>query len=249
MLEKTKGRVASIVVFFVLLFVFTKWGPAINFSSTTQTKGEPFIVSGEGKVYAVPDIAKITIGIEDTRLSLADVQKSVNTKTQTLTKAIKDLGIEDKDIRTTSYNLYPQYDYSRNTTQITDYRLSVTYEITIRDTDKINGVISTATSSGANMEGSISFDLSDSVKKEKLLEARKLAVTEAKEKAEGLAASAGLTLGKIINISENQNPNSPRPLYATNAAGKGQDEVAALPSIQTGQTEIDITVNLSYEIR
>ena len=247
--DRIKGRVLAVIVFFILLFVFTKWGPAINFSTTTQTKGEPLMVSGEGKVYAAPDIAKITVGIEDTRLSLADVQKSVNTKTQTLTKAIKDLGIEDKDIKTTSYNLYPQYDYSKSSTQITDYRLSVTYEVTIRDIDKINGIIAAATSNGANMEGSISFDLNDETKNEKLNEARKIAVDRAKEKAEGLAKSAGLTLGKIINISENQDASIQRPLYATNAAGAIEDKETTLPSIQTGQTEISVTVNLSYEIR
>ncbi len=244
------SRVGAVIIFFILLFVFAKWGPAINFSTTTQTKGEPLVVSGEGKVYTAPDIARITLGITDSGVSLKTVQESVNKKSQTLTNAIKNLGVDEKDIKTTSYNLYPQYDYLTSTTnRIKGYQVSTSYEITIRDVDNINDIIAAATLNGANMEGSVSFDLSDSVKKEKLNEARKIAANEAKEKAEGLAKSAGLTLGKMINISENQISDIPRPLYATNAAGAIEDKEATLPSIEAGQTEISVTVNLSYEIR
>ena len=248
-MNKSSGKIGAVVVFFVFLFVFAKWGPAINFNTTSQSKGEPFIVTGEGKVYATPDIAKITVGIEETGSSLTIVQKSVNTKTQTLTSTIKGMGVEEKDIKTTSYNLYPQYDYTTSSfNRITGYQVSVTYQITIRDIDKINEIIASATTAGANMEGSISFELNDNTKKEKLQEAREEAVAEAKEKAEGLSKAAGITLGKVINISESQPNSYVRPVYT---AGKDISLEAApeTPVIAAGQTEIDVTVSLSYEVR
>lgn len=247
MYHKPSGRIGAVIIFFALLFVFTKWGPAINFSTTSQTKGDPFIVSGEGKVYVTPDIAKITVGVEESGTVLATIQKNVNSKTQKLTDAIKKIGVEEKDIKTTSYNLYPQYDYSTTPNKITGYQISTSYEVTIRDFDKINDIITAATTAGANMEGNISFDINDTTKNEKLNEARKIAVTNAKEKAEGLASSAGLTLGKIINIAESQSSNVVRPMYA--AAGEAKIDLAATPSIQAGQTELSTIVSLSYEIR
>lgn len=246
--HKASGRIGAVIIFFVLLFVFSKWGPAINFSTTSQSKGEPFIVSGEGKVYATPNIAKISVGITQSGALLATVQKDVNTKTQKLTAAIKNLGVEDKDIKTTSYYLYPQYDYTTGSGKITGYEVSTTYQITIRDIDKINDVISTATASGANAEGGITFDLNDETKKEKLQEARVQAISEAKEKAQGLASAAGLTLGKIINVSEDV-PATTRLMNLPMAGGGTQDKTVTAPSIQTGQNEIDVTVSLSYEIR
>lgn len=239
----------TVSLFFILLFIFAKWGPAINFSTTTQTKGEPFIVSGQGKVYAVPDIAKFTVGVTDSGSYLKTVETSVNTKSKALTDSVKKLGVKEEDIKTTSYNLYPQYDYNSPSRSITGYNISTTYQITVRDLDKVNDIITAATGSGANMEGNISFDINEQTKNDKLNEARRLAVEDAKKKAQGLAGSAGITLGKIINISESQNLNEIRPLYDL-AAGKGSGPSAApVANIQPGQTEINTTVSLSYEIR
>jgi len=243
-------RISSVVIFFILLFIFAKWGPAINLSTITQTKGEPFIVSGEGKVSVTPDIAKVTLGIQESGASLKTVQNAVNTKSKALTDVIKKLGIGESDIKTTSYNVYPQYDWSAPTQRITGYQVSTDYEITIKDFDKVNDIITAGTGAGANVVGNVSFDLNDSTKTEKMNEARTLAVKDAKAKAEGLAKSAGISLGKIINVSENQN-QSIRPVAFTDktAVGLGGGTPVVQPDIQPGQTEIDITISLSYEVR
>src|ERR1035437_6287204 len=94
------GGIITIVVFFVLLFVFAKWGPAINFSSTTQTKGDPFVVQGTGKSIVAPDIAKIDLGIQDSGTDLKTIEDSVNKKSQSLVAQIKKIGIDAKDIKT-----------------------------------------------------------------------------------------------------------------------------------------------------
>jgi len=242
-----RGKGAGIIIFFILLFVFAKWGPPINFSTVTQSKGEPLVVTGQGKVFVTPDIGKITVGIEENGSSLKTVEDNANKKTKTITDALKKLGIEDKDIKTTSYYLYPQYDYSVSNRKITGYQVSATYQVTIKDIDKVNDVIVAATNAGANITGDISFEVNDKTNKEKLQEARELAVAEAKEKAEGLAKSAGITLGKIVNINESQ-ANDQR-LYALPMAGGGSEKSIAEPDIQPGTTEINVTVSLSYEIR
>jgi uncharacterized protein YggE len=244
------GVAGAVIIFFILLFVFAKWGPAINFSTTTQTKGDPFVVSGEGKVSVTPDIAKITLGIQESGSSLKQVQDSVNTKSIALTGVLKKLGISDSDIKTTNYNVYPQYDYTTPTQKIIGYQVTTTYEVTVKDFDKINDVIVAGTESGANMVGNISFDLDDSLKTKKTDEARALAVADAKTKADGLAKAAEITLGKIINVSENQNNNIVMPL-ALSAAGGGVETNKSVtqPNVQPGSTDIDVTVSLSYEVR
>lgn len=258
-MEKSSSKKASyfsspttgILVFFVLLFAFAKWGPAINISTISQTKGEPFIVTGEGKVFVTPDVAIVTVGIQETSTSLIAVQESVNKKSQALVSAIEKLGINKEDIRTTSYNLYPQYDYLTSTTnRITGYQISTNYQIKVKDFEKVNEVLTTATGVGANAIGSVSFEVNDETEKERLNEARELAVKEAKTKAEGLSKAAGINLGKIINISESQNAdNQVRPLYGMGGAPDLVTKDVAEADIQPGQTEINVTVSLSYEVR
>lgn len=243
-------RVVPIIVFFLFLFVFAKWGPAINFNTTSQTKGDPFVVTGEGKVFVTPDIAKITVGIQENGSSLKSVQDNVNKKSKALTDAVEKLGVDKKDIKTVSYNLYPQYDYLTSTTnRITGYQVSTNYEITVRDFDKVNDILVAATASGANTIGNVGFDINEETKKEKLQEARELAVSEAKSKAEGLSKAAGITLGKVINVSENQAIPEIRPMYAAGAVGTVTQKSEAPANVTPGETEINVTVNLAYEVR
>jgi uncharacterized protein len=242
------GRIGPVIVFFILLFIFAKWGPAINFSSTTQTTGQPFVVQGTGKVTVAPDIAKIDFGIDETGTDLKTVQDSVNKKSQDLVNGIKKLGIDAKDIKTISYYVYPQYDYTNPARKITGYQVSTEYEITIRDFTKINDLLASATSFGANTIGGVNFDLSDTLKNQTLQTARDQAVSEAKTKAEGLAKAAGITLGKIINVSE-ATPSNIQPLTLPVAGGGVTEKSVTPPSVQPGTTEMDITISLSYEVR
>jgi len=242
------NKFGTVIAFFILLFVFAKWGPSIPFSVLSQQKGEPMIVEGTGKSFVTPDIAKVSVGIEESGTSLKTVQDSVNRKSKDLTDTLKDLGIDEKDIKTTSYNLYPQFDYSTPAPRLTGYRVSTTYEVTIRDFDKVNDALTAVTSAGANIIGGVAFEVNDKTKKEKLQEAREMAVAEAKDKAEGLAKAAGVTLGKIINISEAQGIE-PRPIALMEKTIDSSVTEPIAPDIQPGETELSVNVILSFEIR
>ncbi len=246
-MEKGNNIVIAVIIFFLLLFAFAKWGPNIPVSILSQQRGEPLVVTGEGKVTVVPDIAKVNLGIQESGPSLKTVQNSVNTKSKVLTDELRKMGIADKDIKTTSYGVFPQYDYSGGTPRITGYQVSTNYEVTIRNFDIVNDVLVAGTQNGANIVGGINFEVNDDTKKQKLQEAREKAVNEAKEKAQGLARAAGISLGKIINVSENQAVPFPRPL-AVPVPGVEMKTVPE-PSVQPGETEISVSVSLSYQVR
>lgn len=241
-------RFISIVLFFVLLFLYSKFGPSLPISVLTQTKGEPMMVTETGKVTVVPDIAKVSFGIEAQGQILKQVQDSVNTKSKKLTDALKKLGIDEKDIKTTNYSVNPEYDYQTSPYKINGYRVSTNYEIKITDFEKVNDALTIATESGANVIGNISFEVNDKSKEEMTQKAREEAVKLAKTKAEGIAKAAGITLGKIINVTESTGFNYPM-MYDTKLAiaGNGAEPIAA--NVAPGETEISVTVSLSYEIR
>lgn len=249
MFMSLRHSLTLIFVFFILLFAYSKFGPNLPISITSQEKGQPLVVEGTGKTTVVPDIAKVSLGIEESGTSLKAVQDSVNKRSQALNAELKKLGIDEKDIKTTSYNLYPEYNYEGQFPRVTGYRVSTNYEVKITDFDKVNDVLVTATSSGANIIGNVSFEVNEETRNEKLQEAREEAVGMARQKAEGLVKATGIHLGKIINVSEQEGFDYGRPIPLLEKAGIGGDVVVSQPEIQPGQTELSITVFLSFETR
>ncbi|KKP30804.1 MAG: hypothetical protein UR20_C0052G0008 [Candidatus Woesebacteria bacterium GW2011_GWE2_31_6] len=235
--EKHLNFAGSLLIFFILLFVYSKWGPSLPISILTQTKGEPLIVSETGKVTAIPDIAKVSLGIEEQGVSLKVVQDSVNSKSKKLTNELKKLGIDEKDIKTVNYNVYPEYSYDITPFKISGYRVSTTYEVKIDNFEKINDVLVVSTQAGANVAGNISFEINEKTKEELTQKAREEAVKKAKDKAKGLASSAGISLGKIINISESTGIDYPRPIAMMDKGLGGGEPITA--NIKPGETEIN----------
>lgn len=256
-----KHPLTLIASVFIFLLVSSSLGLKLPISVISQDRGAPLLVEGQGKVAVVPDIAKVSLGIEETGTNLLNVQKSVNQKSNDLVEALKKLGIDEKDIKTTSYNIYPEYNYGGGIVPlsstgaeiapapgriptISGYRVSISYDVKIKDFEKVNDVLTVSTQKGANQVGNVSFEVNEDTRNKKLDEARSEAVAQAKQKAQGLASAAGVRLGRILNISESQEFEA----IALRDAGVGGAPVPA-PEIAPGETELSVTVSVSFEIR
>ena len=181
--------------------------------------------------------------------------------------AIKKLGVADKDIQTTNYNLNPVYsnnyivpapipmdqsyscqrhDDQNQETLLRDITLEQDVQVKIRDFTKIGDILSQATSAGANLVGGLQFTIDNPEQFKE--QARAEAIMQAKSNAVNLAKESGINLGKIINVSENSNPY---PVMYSNAMAVGGAMLpsVAAPTVQPGQQEIDITVNVTYQVR
>lgn len=218
-----------------------------QYKALSQQNVNQITVSGEGKVYAKPDIAIINLGVSTTATTVASAT-SINTeKMNAVIKAIKDLGIDEKDIQTVNYNLAPLYNYIEKAGRIFQgYTLSQNIEVKIRDFTKIGSVLSGGTDNGANLAGDLQFSIDNP---EQLKEqARAKAIAQAKANAQNLTKESGIKLGKLINIYENYNP------YLSYSSVKGMggaamDSATPAPVIQPGQQEIVVTINLTYQVR
>lgn len=234
----------SLAIFFLFLFVYTKLAGPIPFSvnSVTTNKTDSFSVTGDGKVTAKPDLATINVGVSAQGTTVKLVQDQMNSAINKVSQAIKNLGVEAKDIQTSNYNVNPSYDFNGGSQRINGYQASTNLVIKVRNLDKVNSVIDEATANGANQVGGINFDVDDKTQAEN--EARSQAVAQAKRKAEEAAKIAGFSLGKIINYSENFGSN-PRPI-AIMAADKAQGSAT---QVEPGSSEIQVSVTLSYEVK
>lgn len=230
-----------------------------DFRALPQNYPREITVSGEGKAFTKPDIALVSLGVTTQALKSQDAVNENNSKMSEIIKAVKDLGVEDKDIQTTLYSLYPEYGtepiysgglypYPRPNNKIVGYSLNQQIQVKIRDFDKINSILDEATSKSANMLGSLQFTVDDMEKFR--AEAREKAIAQAKEKAVSLFAQSGLRMGELVNIYEGGFGGCGGGIcpYGLGAGGAITKDSTA-PQIEPGQAEINTSVTLTYRIR
>lgn len=235
------------VIFFGMLLVYTKVaGPLpLSVSSVVTQKSDVYVATGQGKTTVVPDQATVTVGVQTQGALVKNVQKEMNEKVNAMSQAIKKLGIDEKDIKTSGYSIYPNYDYQNAKQRIVGYQASTNLTIKIKDLDRVNDVIDTATSQGANTVGGVTFEVSD--KENALNAARQEAVAAAKKKAETAANIAGFKLGKIINYQESEGrPDFPVPMLAR--AEMAKDAGSGSTNVEPGSQEVVLSVSISYSI-
>ncbi len=203
---------------------------------------------GQGKVYLVPDVAYVSIGVRSEADTVAEALKDNNIQAQAIQKALTDLGVDLKDIQTSAFNVYPQQQQNpklpTDGTLKTIYVVENTVSVTVRDLSKVGSLLDKVTSSGANSINGIQFDVKDKAKA--IAEARKQAIADARQQATELAQAAGVQLGAIQTLNV-YTGGQPSPVYQ----GKGGFSAAAdsqVP-IASGQLLITAEANISFEIK
>jgi uncharacterized protein YggE len=188
--------------------------------------------------------------VQTGRQTTAKAAIALITKNMTnVVDAVKKLGVEDKDIVTEQFWLNPVYDYVNGSQVPRGFEASQSLSVKVRDLDKTGDVLTAATSAGANQVGSISFgiDNPDSLREQ----ARGKAIEKAKAKAQVLAGNLGMSLGKMTGFSEGGNYPGPQPYMmekANIAVGSAPAADLAVP-VPSGEQNITVTVNLTYELR
>lgn len=241
--------IPAIIIFFVLLFLYTKFIGPIPFSlnSVQTTKTNLFQVQGDGKATAIPDTALISFGVTKQAPNVLDAQNQTNSAVQNILQAIKNLGINEKNITTTNYSIYPNYDYTFNKQTANGFTANQNIELKLSPIEKASSAIDTATANGATNVSGITFILDDQSQKQVQDKARKMAIDNAKQKAQSLANLAGIHLGRIVDIQENS--NIPVPIhYGGVAMMKSANTSDQAPTqLPTGETTVSTTVTISYE--
>jgi uncharacterized protein YggE len=125
------------------------------------------------------------------------------------------------------------------------YTLEQDVQVKIRDFTKIGDVLAQATTAGANLAGGLQFTIDNPEQFKE--QARATAIKDAKTNAQNLAKESGINLGKIINVYEGYN-SSPVMYDSAKVMSAGASSSAPVPTIQPGQQEVDVTINLTYKV-
>jgi len=201
-------------------------------------RAKPVVVrSGDGVVQAVPDRAWMSVTAESRAASPRDAQRKNAEAMKPVQDRLRAAGISEDAIKTTVYDLQPDWDYSNNRRVLRGYVARNSIEVRIDNIDRVGELVDMVVAAGATGVDNIRFDLKDRERVER--EALRLAVADARARASAAAAGAGLSVDRVLRIDE-QGVSSPppRPLFREAAA-------QAAPPIEAGQMEVRAHVTLT----
>ena len=214
----------------------------ISMSYGQEVKQVPQInVSGEGKVKVIPDQATIAVTVETKGNNAKDVKKQNDEKIEAVLKFIKKMNLAPADYKTQRVSLNPQYDYEKKKHS---YNATQTIEILLRDLSKYDELMEGLVDQGINRIDAVTFQSSKLAQYQS--EARKLAMKDAKLKAEDYVSVLGQKVGRAMTISDNSQTYYPQPMYAAMKTMERSDASEPRETLAVG--EINITANVTISI-
>jgi uncharacterized protein len=258
--------VLALLALYLLALALGGFG-ALGHKNTPPTN--TITVTGTGTAALAPDIAHITFAVQNTAATVADAQAAVTKQGNAAIEYVKGQGIDDKDVTTLSYNITPQYSYTRcvtpqvysatsavsgvvippctETSKVTGYQVSETVQVTVRDLTKISDLLAGLGKQGVQNVNGPDFTLSNPNAGSDA--ARGQAIDSAKAEAQTLAKELGVHLGDIVSFNEN---NGSPIVYGMGGAMMDKAAMSAAaptPVIPVGTNTYTSTVYITYEIR
>lgn len=199
-------------------------------------------VSANGTVTAAPDQATINLGVRTQSENADEALDENNERMATLIATLREAGVASRDIQTSDFSIYPQYETSTNgTSRITGYEVSNRLSVTVRNLANFGSILDATVEAGGNQIDGIEFGFSDP--QALLDQAREAAMAEAERKATQLATLAGVQVGTVTAISESE--SLPIPIMARGMEQAAMD--AAVP-VEAGESAVTVSVQVTYEL-
>lgn len=219
-------------------------GSSQNGNSSDKTPTRQISVVGQGKVYLIPDVAYVTIGVRSESEDVSEALSKNNTQANAVAKAVREMGVNDKDIQTSAFNIYPQQEFGPKGEVVrTFYVVDNVIYVTVHDLNSLGVLLNSVVKSGATNISGIQFDVLD--KSKAITEARRLAIEDARKQAEELVKAAGVQLGSLITMNV-YNAGGPYPVFE---AKGGRDTSAAQVPVSAGQLVLQMEAQMTYELK
>jgi uncharacterized protein YggE len=239
-----KKNIALIIVSLMVFGLLASCVPAAAPAAAAETSpSRSMSVSGTGKVSLVPDIAMINVGVHTEADLVIDALDENTAQANAISQILQGLGVEEKDVQTSNFNVYPADRYDPMTGQVESSYFVVdnTVTVIVRDLASLGEILSAVVNAGANNIYGITFDVED--RDAAVAEARQLAIEDAKVKAQDIADAAGVDLGDLLSISVY---GGSTPITYYDAKGGAYSE-SSVP-VSAGTLTISMECNLIYEL-
>ena len=221
--------------------------PAVSAQTAPPPVEGPVVVtSGEATVKRVPDRAWVQITSESRARSPREAQKLNAAAMSAVVQQLKGAGLAADALQSRGYELQPEYYYANGRQTLRGYLARNSVEVRVDDLPRVGEIIDMAVTAGATSVGGVRFDLKDRAVAER--EALRLAVEDARQRADAAANGAGLKVDRIVRIEEHRmSVTPPRPVMMAMRAEAGQ--AAPEPPIEAGELELRASVTLTAAIR
>ena len=202
------------------------------------------VVTGEGRVDSAPDLATISVGVSTQAATAAEALSANNAKLATVLERLKTSGVEGRDLQTSGLSLGPRIEYNSATNQpkVVNYEASNMLTVRVRELSALGTILDQTVADGANVFNGLEFSLADP--QPALDEARKLAVKDARRKAEMMAEAAGVKLGKLMTLDEGGR-DRPVPMMRMQAVAASAEAVP----VAEGEVSYTVSVTAVWEIK
>jgi uncharacterized protein len=214
---------------------------------TAPQEGPVVVSSGEGVVKRAPDRAWVQVTAESRARSPREAQKLNADAMAAVLQKLRATGVPAEAIQTRGYDLQPEYEYANGRQSLRGYVARNSVDIRVDDLPRLGELLDAAVSSGATSVGGVRFDLKDRAGVER--EALRLAVEDARRRADAAAAGAGMKVDRVIRIEEHRMGTIPPPRPMVSAMRAQMGDVAGEPPIEPGELEIRSAVTLVAAIR
>ena len=208
--------------------------------------GPAIVTTGQAEVKMAPDRAWVAINAESRAKDPKEAQRLNAEAMNAVMEKLKGMNLGADAIRTTSYELHPEFDYVDRKQTLRGYVARNAIEIRVDEIARIGDVLGAAVGSGATSVGGLRFDLKDRDGAER--EALRLAVRDARARAEAAASGAGIQILQVWRVEEQRmsGPEPPRPMMRQMAM---ESVEGAAPPITPGTIEIRSVVTMTVLIR
>ena len=214
----------------------------MSISYAQEVKQVPQIsVAGEGKIKVVPDQATITATVETKGNNAKDVKRENDKQMEAVLKMIKKMNLAPADYRTQRVSLNPIFDYEKKKTT---YNATQTIEILLRDLSKYDELMEGLVNQGINRIDNVVFQSSKVAQYQS--DARKMAMKDAKLKAEDYVSVLGQKVGRAMTITDNSQNYQPQPVYARMKSMAMDESASTRETLAEGEITITANVSVSF---
>lgn len=205
------------------------------------------VTSGEAEVKKAADRAWVSINAESRSRDPKEAQRANAEAMNAVMQKLKSMSLGGDSIRTTSVELHPEFDYANGRQTLRGYVARNSIEVRVDEIAKVGEVISAVVGSGATSVGGLRFDIKERAAAER--EALRLAVENARSRAEAAASGAGMRVERIVRIEDHRVAMpEPRPMMAMRQTMEAQAAVPDTP-VTPGNLTIRAMVTLTAAIR
>lgn len=221
-------------------------GPVRAESSQAPAKAQGRItVTGRGHVAAAPDMATVTLGVTTEAKTAKAAMTSNSSQLERVMAGLEGAGIAARDIQTSGLALNPRWETVKPSGErkITGFVASNRVTVRVRQLDELGSVLDSLVQAGANTVDGLDFGIAKPGPLQD--EAQQKAVKEARRKAQLMAEAAGVTLGRVISITDGY-VSQPQPMMRS--AGMAESMSAPVPVAQ-GEVNLSATVTMVFAIK